>query len=71
MTSVVLNRLAARLKSKTYWAALMLTAITLLEARSGELSALFKPEYRPYLLLTFPFIMVVLRELTTAALSEK
>jgi uncharacterized membrane protein len=60
-----------RLKSKTYWVALVGASLTVLEANSGFIGQFMPTEYRAYIVMMWPVLMLVLRELTTSALSEK
>jgi uncharacterized membrane protein len=63
--------LIQRLKSKTYWAALVGALLTVIEANSGFLSQYVPPEYRAYLVMLWPVVMLVLREITKTALADK
>jgi branched-subunit amino acid ABC-type transport system permease component len=60
-----------RLKSKTYWAAIIGALLTGLDAQSGFFSQYCPLEYRPFIPMFWPVLMLILRELTTSALSEK
>jgi len=60
-----------RLKSKTYWAAIIGAALTVVEANSGLLSKFVDEAYRAYVVMMWPVLMIGLRELTTAPLAEK
>ena len=60
-----------RLKSKTYWVALVGAFLTVLEANSGFIGQFMPAEYRAYIVMMWPVLMLVLRELTTSALSDK
>ncbi len=60
-----------RLKSKTYWVALLGALLTVLEANSGFIGQFIPSEYRAYIVMMWPVLMLVLRELTTSALSDK
>jgi len=63
--------LIQRLKSKTYWAALIMSALTIIEANTGLLAGLLPASLRPYSSLIFPMVMMVMREFTTTALADK
>jgi len=60
-----------RLKSKTYWAAIIGALLTGLDAQSGFFSQYFPIEYRPYVPMIWPLLMMSMRELTTSALADK
>jgi uncharacterized membrane protein len=60
-----------RLKSKTYWVALVGALLTVLEANSGFIGQFMPTQYQPYIVMIWPVLMLVLRELTTSALSDK
>ena len=66
-----MNALIQRLKSKTYWVALVGALLTVIEANGGFLSQFMPAEYRPYIVMLWPVIMLVLREFTTSALADK
>lgn len=67
----IIKRIKKRLKSKTYWAALAGTVLTIIEANSQTLGQLFPQQYRAYTVMFWPLLMVVLRELTDDALENK
>jgi uncharacterized membrane protein len=66
-----MNALVQRLKSKTYWVALVGALLTAIEANSGFLGQFVPALYRAYIIMLWPVLMLVLRELTTTALSDK
>jgi uncharacterized membrane protein len=66
-----MQALIQRLKSKTYWVAVIGALLTAVEANSGFLSQFMPAEYRPYVVMLWPVIMLVLREFTTSALADK
>lgn len=66
-----MNLILQRLKSKTYWAAIIGALLTGMDASSGFFSQYFPLEVRPYIPLFWPVLMLALREITTTALSEK
>jgi uncharacterized membrane protein len=66
-----MNALLQRLKSKTYWVALIGALLTAVEVNSGFLGSFIPMPYRNYVILLWPVLMVILREVTTSALSDK
>lgn len=66
-----MDKIKKRLKSKTYWAAIAGTLMTVLEANGTGLSQLLPPESRVWAMMFWPVLMIMLRELTTTALSDK
>jgi len=66
-----MNAIVARLKSKTYWAAILGAALTAVEINSGFLAGLLPAEHRQWAIMFWPVAMIALREVTTAALSDK
>tara|TARA_R110000868_G_scaffold245270_1_gene501765 strand:+ start:387 stop:587 length:201 start_codon:yes stop_codon:yes gene_type:complete len=66
-----MNVITQRLKSKTYWVALAGALLTIIEANSGFLEQLVPAPYRAYIIMLWPVLMLVLRELTTTALVDK
>jgi len=60
-----------RLKSKTYWAAIIGALLSVLEANSGFFSQYIPMPERTYIVLLWPVLMLVLREFTTTALADK
>lgn len=60
-----------RLRSKTYWAALILSVLTIVEANAGVVATLVPPTWQPYTPLVFPLVMLAMREVTKTALDEK
>lgn len=66
-----MNPILQRLKSKTYWVAIIGALLTGMDASSGFFSQYFPLEVRPYIPLFWPVLMLALREITTTALSEK
>jgi uncharacterized membrane protein len=63
--------LIQRLKSKTYWVAIVGALLTAIELNSGFLGSFIPMPYRNYVILLWPVLMVILREVTTSALSDK
>lgn len=61
----------ARLKSKTYWAAITGAVLVLVEQNSGAISAMLPPGMRPMAVMLWPVLMITLREITTGALADK
>ena len=66
-----MEMLIQRLKSKTYWAAIIGALLTGLDAQSGFFSQYFPAQYRPFIPMLWPVLMLALREVTTTALAEK
>jgi uncharacterized membrane protein len=66
-----MNAIIQRLKSKTYWVALVGALLTVIEANSGFLAQFVPAPYRAYIVMLWPVVMLVLRELTTTALANK
>jgi uncharacterized membrane protein len=66
-----MNSVIQRLKSKTYWVALVGALLTVIEANSGFIGQFVPAPYRAYIIMLWPVLMLVLRELTTTALAEK
>ena len=66
-----MNLLLQRFKSKTYWVAIVGALLTAVEVNSGFLGSFIPMPYRNYVILLWPVLMVILREVTTSALSDK
>lgn len=66
-----MNAVIVRLKSKTYWVALIGALLTAIEANSGFISKALPVEYRAYIVMLWPVLMLTLREVTTTALQDK
>ena len=66
-----MDAIIARLKSRTYWVAIIGALLTIADAQAGFLSSFAPVEYRPYLVMLWPVLMITLREVTTTALSQK
>lgn len=66
-----MNPIIQRLKSKTYWVAIVGALLTVIEANSGFIGQFVPAPYRAYIIMLWPVLMLVLRELTTTALAEK
>lgn len=60
-----------RLKSKTYWAAIIGALLALVEQSSGAISTLLPVGMRPMAVMLWPILMITLREVTTGALGDK
>jgi uncharacterized integral membrane protein len=67
----MLDKINARLRSKTYWAAIVMAALSIVEANAQVLTAQVPTEYRVWLLMAWPLVMITLREVTTGALADK
>jgi uncharacterized membrane protein len=65
------NAFLQRFKSKTYWVAIVGALLTAIELNSGFLGSFIPMPYRNYVILLWPVLMVILREVTTSALSDK
>ena len=61
----------ARLKSKTYWTAIVGAVLVLVEQNSGAISAMLPAGARPMAVMLWPILMITLREVTTSALADK
>ena len=66
-----MNTIIQRLKSKTYWVAILGALLTAVEVNSGFLGSFIPMPYRNYVILLWPVLMVLLREITTSALADK
>jgi uncharacterized membrane protein len=66
-----MNAIFQRFKSKTYWVALVGALLTVIEANSGFIGQFLHTEYRAYIVMLWPVLMLILREITTTALAEK
>jgi len=66
-----MQALIQRLKSKTYWVALIGALLTAIEVNSGFLGSFIPMPYRDYIIMLWPVLMLILREVTTSALSDK
>jgi uncharacterized membrane protein len=66
-----MNLIIQRLKSKTYWVAIVGALLTVIEANSGFIGQFVPAPYRAYIIMLWPVLMLVLRELTTTALANK
>ena len=66
-----MNPVIQRLKSKTYWVAIVGALLTVIEANSGFIGQFVPAPYRAYIIMLWPVLMLVLRELTTSALANK
>ncbi len=66
-----MNSIFQRLKSKTYWVALVGALLTVIETNSGFIGQFMPADYRPYIVMMWPVLMLVLREFTTSALADK
>jgi len=66
-----MNAIIQRLKSKTYWVAILGALLTAVEVNSGFLGSFIPMPYRNYVILLWPVLMVLLREVTTSALADK
>jgi len=60
-----------RFKSRTYRAALILSALTIIEAQYSVVQTITPKEWLPYLPLLFPLAMMFFREITKTAIADK
>lgn len=60
-----------RLKSKTYWVAILGTGLMVLEHNAQFFSQYLPAEVRQMAVVMWPVLMIALRELTTTPVSEK
>lgn len=60
-----------RLKSKTYWAAILGSALVVVEHNAQFFSQYLPADVRQLSVLMWPVLMIALRELTTTPVSEK
>lgn len=67
----MIEKIKKRWNSDTYRVAMAGAIITIIEANSGLITSLVPLSWRPYMPLVFPAAMMVMREFTTTALSEK
>lgn len=67
----MLELLRQRWESRTYRAAMILAALTIVEANYGILTPLLPALLQPYAVLLWPIAMMFCREITTTALSDK
>lgn len=65
------DAIVKRLKSKTYWAAVIGALLLVVEHNSGIFSTFLPESIRNMAVLMWPVLMVMLREVTTTALAEK
>ena len=66
-----MNAIVKRLKSKTYWAAILGTALVVVEQNAQFFSAYLPESLRQLSILMWPVLMIALRELTDKPVSEK
>lgn len=66
-----MDKIKQRLKSKTYWAAVLGTVMTVLETNGQGFSQLLPEGSRAWAMMFWPVAMIMLREITTTGLSEK
>lgn len=67
----MLDKIRQRLRSKTYWAAIVMAVLSIAEAQAQVLTGLLPAELRALALLAWPLVMITLREVTTGALADK
>jgi uncharacterized membrane protein len=66
-----MNAIKQRLKSKTYWAAIIGALLVIIEQNSGVFSTFLPYSVRATAVMLWPVLMITLREVTTSALSDK
>ena len=66
-----MNLILQRLKSRTYWVALIGALLTAVELNSNFLGSFIPLPYRNYVIMLWPVLMLTLREVTTTALADK
>ena len=66
-----MTALLQRLKSRTYWVAIIGALLTIVEANSGFISSFLPTAYAKYAVMLWPVLMLTLREVTTTALADK
>ena len=66
-----MNAIIKRLKSKTYWAAILGTTLVVVEQNAQFFSAYLPESLRQLSILMWPVLMIALRELTDKPVSEK
>lgn len=67
----MMQSILQRLKSKTYWAAVIGALLLVVEHNSGIFSMYLPESVRSMAVLLWPVLMVALREVTTTALADK
>jgi uncharacterized membrane protein len=67
----MLELIAQRLRSKTYWVAIIGALLAIADVQSGFLTGFLPVQYRAYAVMLWPILMLTLREVTTTALSDK
>lgn len=66
-----MNAIIKRLKSKTYWAAILGTTLVVVEQNAQFFSHYLPESMRQLSILMWPVLMIALRELTDKPVSEK
>jgi uncharacterized membrane protein len=66
-----MNLIIQRLKSKTYWIAILGALLTVVELNSNFLGSFIPLPYRNYVIMLWPVLMLTLREVTATALADK
>jgi hypothetical protein len=66
-----MNLILQRLKSRTYWVALVGALLTAVELNSNFLGQFIPLPYRNYVIMLWPVLMLTLREVTATALADK
>jgi uncharacterized membrane protein len=66
-----MSAILQRLKSKTYWTAIIGALLVIVEQNSGVFSLYLPAEVRTAAVMLWPVLMIALREVTTSALGDK
>ena len=67
----ILSGIIQRLKSKTYWTAIVGALVVVVEQSSGVISAYLPEPLRWIAVLLWPVLMITLREITKTSIDEK
>lgn len=67
----ILSGIVQRLKSKTYWTAIIGALLIVVEQSSGLFSAYLPEDMRTITVLLWPVLMITLREITKTSIDEK
>ena len=67
----MLDLIIQRLKSKTYWVAIIGALLSVIEVNSGFFGQYIPLPERTYAVMLWPVLMLALREVTKTALADK
>ena len=70
-SSPILSGIVQRLKSKTYWTAIIGALLIVVEQSSGLFSTYLPEDMRTIAVLLWPVLMITLREITKTSIDEK